>query len=309
MPSSTDILYENLDTHFLMPIPLSYQTPPSTPRRQLRSQSVDVGMIHAQISQHNHSLFNHLDKPSACSKSEPYCSVDSLVSNASSAKASFESNLDSIDENSSLKSFKQGSSSKRRCSDNAHLFSLIEPNYSPEKRQSEPMIRCAFYNKSFDMLCPKQPAKRMLSQNDMERKPLRRQISTIHEFLSDDAILDEDKDWRKLNLSAPKFQCCISDEDGRCVNYDPVYHNHETDLSEEELMRNVLAFEENFGERFERICPQQEPIDLDSIEEHGARQTEEDVHWRNWSESYCDDEVIYENVKVCRKCGHQTIKL
>ncbi|XP_065072637.1 histidine decarboxylase [Ochlerotatus camptorhynchus] len=304
-----DILFENLDTQFLLPIPLPRQTPPSSPRRQIRSQSVDVGMIRAQISQHSHTLFNHLDKPTACSKSEPYCSVDSLVSNASSVKASFESNLDSIDENSSVKSFKQGPSSKRRCSDTSHLFSLTKPNVFPEKRQSEPTIRYAFYNKSFDMLSPKQPAKRVLSQNDIARKPFRRQISTIHELISDEAMRDGDQDWKKLNQIAPKFQCCISNEDGRCINFDPVYHNHETDLSEEELMGDVLEFEENFVERLEQICPHQEPIDLDSIEEHGARPTEVDVNWRNWRTSYCDDEIIYENVKVCRKCGHHTVKL
>lgn len=304
-----DILFENLDSRFLLPIPLSCQTPPPTPRRQLRSQSVDVGVIHAQISQHKRNLFNPLVKPIACSKSEPYCSVGSPVSNTSSVKASFESNLDAIDENSSLKSFKQQPSSKRRCSDNTHLFSLTKPNVFPEKRQSEPSIRCAFYNKSFDMLCPKQPAKRVLSQNDIGRKPFRRQISTIHELISDEAMLSRDQSWKKLNLVAPKFQCCISDEDGRCINFDPVYHNHETDLSQEELMKNVLAFEENFVERFEQICPQQEPIDLDSIEKDGSQQRDSDVSWQNWTNNYCDDEVIYENVKVCRKCGHQTVNL
>ncbi|EAT38540.1 AAEL009593-PA [Aedes aegypti] len=312
----THILFENLESQFLLPIPLPCSTPPPTPRRQLRSQSVDVGMIRAQLSRNNALLnINRLTVPNACSKSEPICFADSLdqisslVSNVNSAKTSFESNLDSIDENGSLKSFKQGQSSKRRCSDNSHLFSLTKPNVFPEKRQSEPSIRYAFYNKSFDMLCPKQSTKRVLSQNDVTRKPFRRQISTIHELISDEAILDGEQDWKKLNLiTPPKFRCCISDEDGRCINFDPVYHNHEADLSEEEVTENVLAFEENFVDRIDQVCPQQEELDLGSIEEYGKKDVE-DQDWRSFRKSYCDDEVIYENVKVCRKCGHHTVKL
>ncbi|XP_062547512.1 histidine decarboxylase isoform X1 [Armigeres subalbatus] len=313
-----DIPLENLDTQFLLPIPLPCRTPPSTPRRQLRSQSVDVGMIHAQISRNHAALINsnHLDKTTACSKSEPYCSIDmlDLISNPStlastinSVRASFESNLDSIDENS-CSSFNQGQSSKRRCSDNSHLFSLTRPNVFPEKRQSEPSIRYAFYNKSFDILCPKQSTKRVLSQNDIPRKPFRRQISTIQELISDEIVLEGEQEWKKLNLIAPKFQCCISDEDGRCINFDPVYHNHDADASEEVLMTNVLEFEENFVEKMEQICPQQEAIEEDGMREFEG-ETESDARWRNMRKSYCDDEIIYENVKVCRKCGHHTVKL
>nr|XP_029709076.1 histidine decarboxylase-like [Aedes albopictus] len=318
-----DFLLENLESHFLLPIPLPCSTPPSTPRRQLRSQSVDVGMIHAQINRSS-ALYNsnYLTVPTTCTKSEPYCSTNSLdlISTASSlvsdvvnsARTSFESNLGSIDENGTdLLKF-----SKRRCSeDNSHLFSLSKPNLFPEKRASEPTIRCAFYNRSFDVLCPKQPAKRVLSQNDLPRKPFRRQISTIHELIGDEAVLDGDQDWKKRNLMvAPKFQCCISDEDGRCINFDPVFHTHEEkDLSEEDETENVLAFEENFVDRIEQVCPQREGLDLDSIEEHGAwedeEEWEEDVNWGSMRKSYCDDEVIYENVKICRKCGHHTVRL
>ncbi|XP_053697040.1 histidine decarboxylase [Sabethes cyaneus] len=309
-----EMLFMTLFPSFLLPIPLPYRTPPPTPRRQFRSQSVDVGMIQVQTNAAN-SLQNLLSKPTA-RRSEPYFSTDSLdqaftlpslaSSNASSAKASYESNLDSIDENRSLHSYRASSLSKRRCSDSSHLFSLTVPNAYPEKRQSEPMIRCAFYNKSFDIMCPK-PAggvKRVLSQNDIARRPFRRQISTINEIITDEAILLDGRvvehDWKKLNLIAPKFQCCISDEHGQCINFDPVYHNHDPQLNVKDILRKTLQFEENFVEKFEQVCPQ-----MDALNDRKEREPERKCRIG----TRCDDEVIYENVKICRKCGHCTVRL
>lgn len=228
---------------------------------------------------------------------------------------SYDSNLDSIDENLPVARFSQ--SPKRRCSDNSHLFSMARPNVFPEKRQSEPTIRYAFYNKSFDILCPRpQPAK-VLSQNDLSKRPFRRQISTIDEIFVDDEHSAE-LQQRKLKLMAPKFKCCVSDEDGRCINYDPIYHNHEVDLSEDELLRQVLCFEENFVERCEQICPQQQEQDENENEEECmdddgggsvASNAESPQIVNNSGKSVCDDEIIYENARVCRKCGHYTVTL
>ncbi|XP_055589690.1 histidine decarboxylase-like [Uranotaenia lowii] len=322
--------FESLDSQFLLPIPLHCPTPPSSPRRHLRSASVDVGMIHVQTS--SNALFRLFDKPNpfgASSRSEPYYSIggsfasspQSLPGEPGSGLGSTESNLDSMEETVRLGRYLQGS--KRRYSDSGQLFPFSKPNAPPEKRQSEPTIRYAFYNKSFDLICPRQP-KRVLSYNDIGKRSFRRQISTIDELIADEAILDgaSDENWKKLNLIAPKFRCCISDEDGRCINFDPVYHNHETELNEEQLMRNVLAFEENFVARFEQVCPQLERKEsagvLSSIEEQvsaeemtGSSSCGEmsDDSRKNSRKSFCDDEVIYENVKVCRKCGHQTVRL
>ncbi|KAL9707099.1 hypothetical protein quinque_010617 [Culex quinquefasciatus] len=336
-----DALLESLDAQFLLPIPLLSPCPPSltptlpsSPRhhhqqRQLRSHSVDAGIVHAQSkllsraaavtfnsTSSNSSLLNLLLKP--CSKSEPYFSSESLASTPpispnSTAKVSYDSNLDSIDENLPVARFSQ--SPKRRCSDNSHLFSMARPNVFPEKRQSEPTIRYAFYNKSFDILCPRQQPAKVLSQNDLSKRHFRRQISTIDEIFVDDEHSAE-LQQRKLKLMAPKFKCCVSDEDGRCINYDPIYHNHEVDLSEDELLRQVLCFEENFVERCEQICPQQQEQDENENEEECmddggsvASNVESPRIVNNSGKGVCDDEIIYENARVCRKCGHYTVTL
>ncbi|XP_058818538.1 histidine decarboxylase isoform X1 [Topomyia yanbarensis] len=302
---------ESLDSRFLLPIPIPCASPPPSPRRRFRSQSIDVGMLHAPTEIQN---MQRLLNVSIGHKSEPYYSDYSLnqiflspsayASNASSAKVSFESNLDSIDENSSVKI----PASKRRCSDSRQLLSLAGPNLFPEKRLSEPSIRCAFYNKSFDVMSPKvgESSKRVLSQNDLTRRPFRRQISTIDERIVDEVGADGGtQDRNKMNLIAPKFQCCISDEDGRCINFDPIYHNHDPELNAKDLLRERLKFEEDFVEKFEQVCPQ--ITDEDRVrDEFTSCGSDETVGIRS---RHCDDEVIYENVKICRKCGHCTVRL
>uniref|UniRef100_A0AAG5DPY9 Uncharacterized protein n=1 Tax=Anopheles atroparvus TaxID=41427 RepID=A0AAG5DPY9_ANOAO len=324
--------------------PLPIPAAPALPPRG-RSQSVDTGIIRAHA---NSSSWQALLEPEeAITRSEPYyCSTDSLncatpwsstptplpspgppMATGATSKVSCESILERIDENRPSESFPrttgQSPHAKRRYSDHhSPLFSLTKPNVYPEKRQSEPTIRCAFYNKGFDALCPRQPPKRVLSQNDLPRagRVLRRQISTICELnLADGSPMALGDDWRLTEM--PKFRYCISDESGHCIDFDTVLPSGGlADIDDEDILRDALRFEENFVEKCAQICPEPNSLCLESIEEQvlvemktsgalgkgggngcGDKDSEKEASF--------DDEVIYENVKLCRKCGHQRIKL
>ena len=166
-------------------------------------------------------------------------------------------------------------STKRRCSDNTHLFSLHKPNIFPEKRQSEPTITYAFYNKSFDIPTPSKTTKRFHSISDVNQKVLQKQFSTIQEL-----SFDEDSsgmDWKKMNIGSSKFKCFI--------DLDPIKVHHE--ITDSDIFRDALVFQENFVKKSEQF----------------GKTT------KNCDDDYYDDKIIYENVKFCKKCGHQSVKL
>uniref|UniRef100_A0A182RHD3 Histidine decarboxylase n=1 Tax=Anopheles funestus TaxID=62324 RepID=A0A182RHD3_ANOFN len=307
-----------LEPHFIEPLPI---LPVAGPCRG-RSQSVDTGIIRAHANATNTSWL--LEREEAITRSEPCYSTDSLTSQPSlsspipaqpptpppighTPKISCESHLDSIDENRPTEHFPR---SKRRCSDNSHLFSLTRPNVYPEKRQSEPAIRCAFYNRGFDMLCPPRPPppKRVLSQNDLPRtRQLRRQVSTVSEL----NLSDPDEDWRRARLLVPPFRYCIADESGHCIDFDTVLPCPVASIDDEAILRDALRFEENFVERCEQICPEPDSLCLETIEERVLDELASTGVGgvAGSTESIRSEEVIYENVKHCRKCGHQRIKL
>ncbi|XP_035775799.1 histidine decarboxylase-like isoform X2 [Anopheles albimanus] len=369
------------DPHFIRPLPIP-PSPSAAPHRG-RSQSVDIGTLRAPVSSPFNVYGIPITDPLAKTLSEPCYSIDSLsdlsllASSASATprwplsplqsplatnncptpvipsggRVSCDSHLDSIDENYPSDSFPahRTQQSKRRYSDHSLLhFSLTKPNVYPEKRASEPAIRCAFYNRSFDMLFPggRPPAtKRVLSQNDLprERRVLRRQISTITELnvaQDDSGPRPKLDDWRRTADGGvaspvgvlPKFRYCISDESGHCIDFDTITSGtrrkssgakvddgDEDEDEDEALLRDVLRFEENFVEKCEQICPSQDSLCLETIEnqvldelrvarrdsEEGGFMAEVDLQKMIPPE----DEVIYENVKLCRKCGHQRIKL
>uniref|UniRef100_A0A182Y0J7 Histidine decarboxylase n=1 Tax=Anopheles stephensi TaxID=30069 RepID=A0A182Y0J7_ANOST len=306
--------------HFIEPLPI---LPVAGPCRG-RSQSVDTGIIRARASNAPNASWL-LEREEALTRSEPCYSTDSLTSQPSlsspipllpptpppigpTPKISCESHLDSIDENRPTEIFPR---TKRRCSDNSHLFSLTRPNVYPEKRQSEPAIRCAFYNRGFDMLCPPRPPppKRVLSQNDLPRtRQLRRQVSTVSEL----NLGDPEEDWRRARLLVPPFRYCIADESGHCIDFDTVLPCPVASIDDEAILRDALRFEENFVERCEQICPEPDSLCLETIEERvldelasTSRLGADD----GTTPKEASEEVIYENVKHCRKCGHQRIKL
>uniref|UniRef100_A0A8W7PZQ6 Histidine decarboxylase n=1 Tax=Anopheles coluzzii TaxID=1518534 RepID=A0A8W7PZQ6_ANOCL len=306
--------------HFIEPLPILPVVGPS----RGRSQSVDTGILRVRANAPDASWL--LEREEALTRSEPCASTDSLTSAPSltsptpippatpppitaTPKVSCESQLDSIDENRPSENFPR---SKRRCSDNSHLFSLTRPNVYPEKRQSEPAIRCAFYNRGFEMLCPPRPPppKRVLSQNDLPRaRHLRRQISTVSEL----NLTDPDDDWRRAKLLVPPFRYCIADESGHCIDFDTILPCPVASIDDEAILRDALQFEENFVERCEQICPEPDALCLETIEERVLDELTSSGGASGGGTSSDDEqqgeEVIYENVKHCRKCGHQRIKL
>uniref|UniRef100_A0A182QJR3 Histidine decarboxylase n=1 Tax=Anopheles farauti TaxID=69004 RepID=A0A182QJR3_9DIPT len=320
------------EPHFIEPLPILIVAGPT----RGRSQSVDTGIIRAHASVQASGSWLLEREQTIGTRSEPCYSTDSLTSQSSlgspvpilpapvpppiistnpTPKVSCESHLDSIDENRPSENFPR---SKRRCSDNSHLFSLTRPNVYPEKRQSEPAIRCAFYNRGFDMLCPPRPPppKRVLSQNDLPRtRQLRRQVSTVSELNLTETDGD---DWPGTHTLVPPFRYCIADESGHCIDFDTVLPCAVASIDDEAILRDALRFEENFVERCEQICPETDALCLETIEE---RVLDELVTSRSngaRSDGGGDgemtggkggEEVIYENVKHCRKCGHQRIKL
>ncbi|KFB44891.1 aromatic amino acid decarboxylase [Anopheles sinensis] len=330
-------------SRLIQPLPIP-AVPPPPPRG--RSQSVDTGIIRAHANSYRWQALLEPEEPTT--RSEPYYnSTDSLANLASSlcatpslpspaqpapgsgatAKVSCESILESIDENRPSENFPRATGqpphAKRRYSDHhSPLFSLTKPNVYPEKRQSEPTIRCAFYNKGFDALCPRQPPKRVLSQNDLPRagRVLRRQISTICELNLADGSPALDEDWRLTEM--PKFRYCISDESGHCIDFDTVLPSGgPAEIDDEDILRDALCFEENFVEKCAQICPESDSLSLESIEN---RVLDELTTSNGFGKAVdggggkvgmadkiapLDDEIIYENVKLCRKCGHQRIKL
>uniref|UniRef100_A0A182NZH2 Histidine decarboxylase n=1 Tax=Anopheles epiroticus TaxID=199890 RepID=A0A182NZH2_9DIPT len=304
--------------HFIEPLPILPVVGPS----RGRSQSVDTAMIRVRANAPDASWLQ--EREEALTRSEPCCSTDSLTSQPSLTsptllppptpppvtpppKVSCESQLDSIDENRPSENFPR---SKRRCSDNSHLFSLTRPNVYPEKRQSEPAIRCAFYNRGFDMLCPPRPPppKRVLSQNDLPRatRQLRRQVSTVSD------LTDPDADWRRAKLLVPPFRYCIADESGHCIDFDTILPcAGVASIDDEAILRDALRFEENFVERCEQICPEPDALCLETIEERVLDEMASagGASGGDLKSSKHGEEVIYENVKHCRKCGHERIKL
>ncbi|XP_050089065.1 histidine decarboxylase isoform X2 [Anopheles aquasalis] len=376
------------DPLFIRPLPIPAPSPAAHPHRG-RSQSVDIGTLRAPVSSLSSLYGIPITDPLAKTLSEPCYSIDSLsdlslfASSASGTprwplsplqsplatnnipnpsvpspgRISCDSHLDSIDENYPSDNFPphRTQQSKRRYSDHSLLhFSLTKPNVYPEKRASEPAIRCAFYNRSFDMLFPggRPPAtKRVLSQNDLprERRVLRRQISTITELnVAQDDTGPRTKldDWRRTADGGdggvaspvgvlPKFRYCISDESGHCIDFDTIVpgtrrkssvganvddEGDEDEDEDEALLRDVLRFEENFVEKCEQICPSQEALCLETIEKQVLEELRDARRDRAVGEGVMpeidlqkmippEDEVIYENVKLCRKCGHQRIKL
>lgn len=195
--------------------------------------------------------------------------------------SSFQSSLNSIDENRSIDEFNDFIFAKKHCADN------YSSNYFNEKRQSEPAIRFSFYNKLFDidgsrmqrLASPEKDYRKYSLPLSMTSSLPECPISSLMSPTSSCKFAVDVPTWRsfhetgkkKSTHNEAKFQVTINDVDG-----------HEIQESSIEIVspmdeENCLFYEE-CQNRFENNF-------IDDVEEK-----------KN-------------NRQVCKKCGHLTLKL
>lgn len=195
--------------------------------------------------------------------------------------SSFQSSLNSIDENKTIYEFNDFIFAKKHCAD------AFSNNYFNEKRQSEPAIRFSFYNKLFDidgsrmqrLTSPPKDYRKYSLPLSMSSSLPECPISSLMSPTSSCKFAVDVPTWRsfnnagreKLALNEAKFQVTINDEYGHEI--------HESSIEVVSPMddENCLFYDEcqiGFENNF-----------IDEIE-------------RNEN-----------NRKVCKKCGHLILKV
>jgi hypothetical protein len=215
---------------------------------------------------------------------------------------SFQSSLNSIDENKTIEnSYNFAFEAKKRCSD-AFLTAL------PEKRLSDPnpAIRFSFVNRLFDM----SDGVQLLSPPPKDF----RKFSLPLSMSSDPASSLTSPPWRSFNRAsgkrttrqrdtALKFQWSVSDDAGKEVK--PRWSNPPSPI-EDFLDEQCLHFEENFVRLDDIEAKLLNDFDLFNEKFDKKSQTSTDersIKWQASSESGISNDFI------CRKCGHNILKL
>lgn len=196
--------------------------------------------------------------------------------------SSFQSSLNSIDENRTIDEFNDFIFAKKHCAD------VFSNNYFSEKRQSEPAIRFSFYNKLFDidggrvqrLTSPPKDYRKYSLPLSMTSSLPECPISSLMSPTSSCRFAVDVPTWRSFHNAGTKksphndakFQVTINDVDGQEIQESSIEFVSPMDADE-----NCL-FYEDCQNRFEN--------------------------------NFIDEAERNENNReVCKKCGHLTLKL
>lgn len=206
-------------------------------------------------------------------------SVEHAVRSIDSQSNSFQSSLNSIDENRSIDEFSDFIFTLKQCPD------IYSSNYFNEKRQSEPAIRFSFYNKLFDM-DSRMPQRLLSPPKDFRKYSLPLSMSSqpdcpVSSLMSSNSSCKFTEDvpsWRSFNtfMRKPnhnngKIKLTISDENGQEMIQNSSSSSIERVSSDEDI---CLFYRGNL--------PQQN---------------------NQFENNFIDDSSMNES-KICHKCGH-----
>lgn len=166
--------------------------------------------------------------------------------------------------------------SKKRLVDK-ELFSLNVTNSYPDKRQSEPIIKNAFYNLGFDLT-----NKRYLSHNDVSHC----MDGNFDSFGMPQTNIINMTPTLAISKERPaKFKVRISDEFGQQI------YKSSTDSND---YADFLKFDENF---IDLSCHQDSP-GSSIVQSPIAPENSDDIK----------KPLNFENKKLCKNCGHNCVK-
>ncbi|KAG5683156.1 hypothetical protein PVAND_012454 [Polypedilum vanderplanki] len=245
---------------------------PTKDRKSLPPLSSHYDIINRSQQQHRNSL------PTNLSSSINYSNNNTITSN------SFQSSLNSIDENKSIDEFNDFNFTKTSCTED---FS----NYLSDKRQSEPAIRFSFYNKLFDI----DGTSRISPTKDYRKfsLPLAMTSSTLEQPIS--SVIEPS--WKSFQnpIKKPqqtqqrvKFHMIINNESGEKIHSGSSFESpsFDVDIDDKSLFNdgeNSLKgneFENNFSD-------------------------ENFIKRKYFNNSDDNDESNLKNLrKICKKCGH-----
>lgn len=218
---------------------------------------------------------------------------------------SFQSSLNSIDENNSL--------------DNVHFRKRspdVYSNYLPLKRQSDPTpstaTRYSFYNKLFDMndnsqrLSPPQKDFRKyslpLSMRFRQESPVPSMSNAFKNVSTWQSYKNKANSKKtKLQDNSPKFKWTINDEDGQEIK-----NSLFDSLSSPNEDFQCLHFEENFVKLHEH---ESNIIDnFDQLNEKFLRKLRECEQNESFLRSQSSTESVIDS-RICKNCGHDITRL
>lgn len=210
---------------------------------------------------------------------------------------SFSSSLNSIDENKSTDDLNNLTFAKKRCPD-------VYSSSLPDKRQSDPAIRFSFYNKLFEM----SDGSQHLSppEKDFRKYSLPSSMTSLHDqpisSLTRTSWLRNKKvkgmTTSKSQDSPLQFKWIVNDETGRVMRdfLSPM---------EDFIDEQCLHFEENFVNirEFETSFE----VKLDNFEELDEKFKR--INNESFFQSQTSTETVINTETICKKCGHDILKL
>ncbi|CAO1398756.1 unnamed protein product [Diamesa serratosioi] len=277
----------------------------------VRPRSISLDQDH--LVTHKNTTFNYRNDIIISPLSEPTYLINNRYSLSpiypETPQNSYQSSLNSIDENKPIEDFNNINNIKLR------KLRMSPENFMPEKRQSDPAIRFSFYNRMFDMkdkLSPPQRDFRKYSlptlssssvsalQSISQMKPSRskQQLSSFNEKLTWKSFNNNNYGIKTTKKSKQiKFNLCVNDEEGQEIksSFDSL------SLIDEYIDDQCLHFEENF-------------INLDKIEntiQDNFDQLNEKFKRKclELDGSPFKSQDSNESCHICKKCGHDILKL
>ena len=201
--------------------------------------------------------------------------------------------MNSIDENKSTDDSNVITFAKKRCPD---AFS----NYLLEKRQSDPSpaaIRFSFYNKWFDV---NDSSQRLLSpEKDFRKFSLPTSLTSLHDQPISSLTLQPKRNFNKAHgkritrsrsqETQIKFHWTVNDEAG---------HEIKSPLSpmEDFIDEQCLHFEENF-------------VNIDDFEASFFDSFDRKFDDESFIQRQFSTESTSSNDRICKKCGHDILRL
>lgn len=292
---------------------------------RVQNNNVDKKQVNCSTNYNNYNNFSY--KNDSVNTYKSFCSsilLPPLPLPLSSStqlkcvKSFFCQNLNCIEENESLELFEE----KR---DVQMKLKCLPTFNAKQKRQSEPNIRCSFVNRGFEAATINVTQK-FPSQNDIAEVSFDDTMGVDWKKLKPKCY--NEKSHRTLRLTKPKIT--INNVFGEEINHklessdsldsspDTInivvnqnyYHNHHQNQQQQLQHQNNHCKMRNII-REPSIDYDSNKVDdvYDNLKEDINGDGLNNIVENNGDDDDEDDMTVYENIKMCRKCGHKSLNL